>query len=301
MTIGLSTAWAGGDHTSVEETIRRAQRIGFGQFEIGVGGVMPTPARFVEIAKELGIEFVSVHNIAYNDRLPRDEVRGDGLSSVEEAMRRRAIDKTLETIDLARAVGARHVVIHAGDVDVDDGAKKQNEARRLIEQGRAGEAAVVMRSAMRERGERAARNVELAAASLSEVFKRSGDFPLAVECRVHYYSIPLPSELEFLRRVLGARPVLYCHDAGHARVGEVLGLPPAREWLERFGDILAEFHLHDVRTLADHQVPGTGDLDFRLFAKYARPETLRIMELTAQTDDSGLLAARAALEEAGLG
>jgi len=298
--LALSTSWLGADHPTVESTIRAAHEVGFNAFEIGVAGEMLSADEFKALADELGLTYVSVHNIANRRGVPPDEVRGDGLSSTDAAVRERAIAKTIETIELARAVGARCVVIHAGEVETPDGDERQRHAVGLINAGRIDEARAFMKESLAARNALAPKYVEIAGNSLAEVFRRTGNFPIGLECRVHYYSIPLPGEFDFLYHALLPHPVSYWHDTGHARVGEMLGLWPALAWLERFGRMLAGFHFHDVRVMSDHEVPGTGDLDFTTFKPYVKEDTIRVIELHYGTSAAQLVAARRVVEGAGI-
>ena len=81
----------------------------------------------------------------------------------------------------------------------------------------------------------------------------------------------------------------------------MLGLAPAHAWLERFGDILAGFHFHDVRVMSDHQVPGTGDIDFEPLTRFVKADTLKVIELHDEVSRRGLVAAAKQLREAGIG
>jgi sugar phosphate isomerase/epimerase len=298
--IGLSTAWVGPKRPTVEETIRRAVEAGFSAIELGAWGEMPPVDRLVALGRELPVTYTSVHNIAYRAGMPGDEVFGDGLSSEDRAARQRAVDATTRSAELARAVGARFVVIHAGNVSVPEAIAKQSRLQELLLAGRRREAQKLMAQLHVERSALAAPAVEAAAASLAEVFRRTGDFPMAVECRVHYHSIPQPGELDFLMTVLGGRPIYYWHDVGHARVGELLGLTPALAWLRRFRGKLAGIHLHDVKGFRDHRVPGTGDVDFKALAPYLNDNVVKIMELPPFPSAEELRKGRARLEAAGI-
>ena len=298
--IALSTAWLGPKRPTVEETIRKAVKAGFKALEIGAWGEMPPAGDLVSLAKELGFTYTSVHNIAYREGLAPEEAFGDGLSSSDLAMRRRAIEATCRSVELARIIGAKFVVIHAGNVDIADAREKQAHAQELVASGRRKRAFEFMSLCMAERNSVAAPAVEAAAASLAEVFRRAGDFPLAIECRIHYHSIPQPGELQFLTTVLAGRPVYYWHDVGHARVEEMLGLVPALSWLEVFGALLAGIHFHDVKGFKDHRVPGTGDVDFATFAPYAGDDVIKVIELPPFFDEEEVLRGKAHLEACGI-
>lgn len=277
--ISLSTAWLGPERPTVEKTIADAADLGFRRIEVGAWGEMPPAKTLAALGRKLAVQYTSVHNISYRKGLQGSQAFGDGLSSSDNAVRRRAVEATCRTVDIARTLGARYVVIHAGGVDVAKGHEKQRHAVELIKSGNAAGGLEYIRRCMAERAERAPRAVERAAASLSEVMRLSGDFPLAIESRIHYYSIPQPAELEFIMTVLAGRPLYYWHDVGHTRVGELLGLAPALMWLEAFGGVLAGIHLHDVRGFTDHRMPGTGDVDFRTFVPYMSKDTVKVLEI----------------------
>jgi len=298
--IALSTAWVGAERETVEDTVRRGAQVGFRAFEIGAWGAVPRAQTLVALARELDIAYTSVHNISYRDNVPADEVFGDGLSSSDKEARRRAIEATVETAGLAREIGAKFVIVHAGQVEIPEAREKRSEARRLYAAGQRDEARRFTAHCMTERGALAAPAVEAAAASLAEVFRRTGGFPMAVESRDHYHSIPQPGEFDFMTKVLSGRPLYYWHDVGHARIGELLGLPCALSWLDAFGEILAGVHFHDMQGLRDHKVPGTGDVDFTQFAPYLREKTIRVMELGPFYSAEQLVEGRKHLEAAGI-
>jgi sugar phosphate isomerase/epimerase len=298
--IALSTAWVGPGRPTVEETIRQAASAGFKGVELGAWGRMPAAGKLISLARELDITYTSVHNIAYRDGMPRGQVFGDALSSSDLKARRQAIDATVRSCELARAVGAGFVIIHAGEIEVSDGPDRQKHAQDLITAGHRKEAQRFMSDCMAERGHLSPPAVEAAAASLSEVFRRTGDFPMAVECRYHYHSIPQPGELDFLLTVLAGRPLYYWHDIGHAWVGEMLGLVPALSWLDTFGQALVGIHLHDAVGFKDHKVPGTGDVDFAKYAPYADDAVIKVMELPPPPEVKDVLQGKAHLEACGI-
>ena len=298
--IALSTAWVGPRRPTVDETIRQAASAGFKAIELRAWGQMPAAAHLVSLARELDITYTSVHNVAYRSALPPGQAFGDGLSSSDRKVHRQVIDATVRSCELARAVGAGFVVVHAGEVEVPDACDKQKHAQSLITAGRRKEAQSFMSRCMAERSLLSPPAVEAAAASLSEVFRRVGDFPMAIECRYHYHSIPQPGELDFLLTVLAGRPIYYWHDIGHAWVGEMLGLVPALSWLDTFGEMLAGVHLHDAKGFRDHRVPGTGDVDFAKYAPYADDAVLKVMELPPFFAAKDILKGKAHLEACGI-
>ena len=56
---------------------------------------------------------------------------------------------------------------------------------------------------------------------------------------------------------------------------------------------LGGFHLHDVSKLGhDHQVPGTGTIDFKMIADFVRPEHTLVLELSPRLTTEEVLASR---------
>lgn len=47
----------------------------------------------------------------------------------------------------------------------------------------------------------------------------------------------------------------------------------------RFGNRIIEANLHDVQGIDDHQIPGTGDVDFKMIARYLPPTAFRSLEV----------------------
>jgi sugar phosphate isomerase/epimerase len=90
----------------------------------------------------------------------------------------------------------------------------------------------------------------------------------------------------------------YWHDAGHAQIKHQLGLLDHREHLEMMADRLTGFHLHDVsQSGRDHQVPGTGTIDFKMIAEFVRPEHTLVLELSPRLTTEQVLASRAYIGE----
>ena len=60
-----------------------------------------------------------------------------------------------------------------------------------------------------------------------------------------------------------------------------MGLLDHEAHLEAMSGRLAGFHLHDVSVEGrDHQVPGTGLVDFQMIARFVRPEHTLVLELS---------------------
>jgi sugar phosphate isomerase/epimerase len=63
--------------------------------------------------------------------------------------------------------------------------------------------------------------------------------------------------------------------------------------LENMAPRLAGFHLHDVTEEGrDHQVPGTGTIDFSMVREFVRPEHALVAELSPRLTPDEVKAAR---------
>jgi sugar phosphate isomerase/epimerase len=108
---------------------------------------------------------------------------------------------------------------------------------------------------------------------------------LGLENRVYFREIPNINEMaELLNRVEGSL-VGYWHDVGHAEVQQRLGFTPHEEWLIKFGGRMIGIHLHDVNGVSDHRVPGRGDVDWGMIAKYLPQEAIRTCEINQRNEE----------------
>jgi sugar phosphate isomerase/epimerase len=79
----------------------------------------------------------------------------------------------------------------------------------------------------------------------------------------------------------------------HAQIKHQHGLLDHREHLTAMADRLTGFHLHDVSDRGlDHQVPGTGTIDFKMIAEFVRPEHTLVLELSPRLTTEEVLASR---------
>lgn len=261
MEVALSTCWFPGEAGSCLETIRAARALGFRSFEIGVTDEDVPVDGIAALVRAGEIHVVSVHNLCTRSRLRGKNARGDFLGHPSEARRRDAVRRTLETIDVARVLGAGVVVVHLGEARMRSAARRQTRlGRYVLEVGRTHELAQEVQRLLRKRRDRALRAMDAVRRSLREVLERAPDATVAVENRYYFHQIPLPDELD---QLLQEFPRLsFCHDVGHAHALDAIGFVPHAEWLDRFGARMGEVHVHDVVGLVDHVPPGAGHLDY---------------------------------------
>ncbi len=115
---------------------------------------------------------------------------------------------------------------------------------------------------------------------------------LCLENREGMEEMPIDADYaDFIDKLPEHEHVGYWHDTGHAQIKHQLGLLDHREHLTAMADRLTGFHLHDVtETGRDHQVPGTGTIDFKMIAEFVRPEHTLVLELSPRLTREEVLA-----------
>ena len=255
--LALSTMWGIGRFPSLSGFLAAARDLGFDRIELN-HGVTPS---MLDSANLDGFHIPSIHEPCPTDPTVDELKRRNWLvSATEEDNRQKAVGIARRSIDLARRLGAQVVVIHMGQVDMDQELEKT--VVDLYTQGRSGEPPYVqatdaLRAARAAKANVHMRSVRRSLLELAEYALKLG-VRLGLENRYHYFGIPLADEMdELLQSGLGD-VVGYWHDVGHAQAQENLGLGMHQEWLQRFGRRIVGVHLHDIAGIQDHLAPGLG-------------------------------------------
>ena len=85
---------------------------------------------------------------------------------------------------------------------------------------------------------------------------------IAAENRYSYHELPQLRDFEVLFKEFDGAPLKYWHDVGHDFVNVSLGIVQKGEYLKRFREQLAGFHVHDVQGIDDHLPIGEGEIKF---------------------------------------
>ena len=103
-----------------------------------------------------------------------------------------------------------------------------------------------------------------------------------IENREGFTELPLDEEMaNFLEDLKELEVFGYWHDSGHAQLKETMGLLDHGTFLNNLRPHLVGFHLHDVSTKGrDHQVPGSGTIDWSIIASQVRPGDVVVMEMS---------------------
>jgi HAD superfamily hydrolase (TIGR01662 family) len=208
--------------------------------------------------------------------------RGWLISALDEASRREGVRAVQRSIDLAHQVGARAIIIHAGQA-CDDREKLEKRLRQWEETGQAGSPEfLAVRDRMQAiRSEHAAAGYAAVRRSILELLEYAAPrkICLGIENRYHYLEHPSPDELEGLLSLAGPDQIGFVYDVGHAVTLDRLGFYPFTEWLERFSSRIVGTHLHDIVHTTDHFAPGLGSADYAAIARFLPAGAFRTCEL----------------------
>lgn len=282
MTLSLSTMWAQQDrfvadmHLFVEE----ARGLGYDAVEVSHS---TAEAPFERLMSYPNVPISSIHApapLVFDAHKNRNSALN--LASTDEREREEAVAYTKISIDHARWVGAKVVVLHLGAIGREMFAPER-ELRRLYDSGTRDSARVeeLRERIIAMRDEQIGPWLEQALVTARELAQYAGELGVAVgiENRLHYHEIPQPHEAVEILAELPHEVAGYVHDVGHAEVQWRLGLVDKRRWLDENGARCIETHLHDVSGIGDHRAPGHGDVEWDYIAAGLPKGALRVFEI----------------------
>ncbi len=290
--LSLSSCWCSARHSDGYEMIEEVLDLGFKRIELSHGIRILLVPGILKALEEGLIEVSSVHNFCPLPNMVHHAAPNLYQPSSADI---RELDLwhrySMQTLDFAVKVGAPRVVMHSGSVHYFF-RSPEAQLERWVE--KAGLEAHELREhqAFRKRCDRVLKRIRRSSKSsiervgacysklLPEVSQRS--LQLGIEVREGLEELPLDAEFDAFMAGMGAdAPVGYWHDCGHAQLKHQFGIIDHLAHLERLAPRLIGFHLHDVNAAGkDHQVPGSGVVDFKMIAGFVRPEHSLILELS---------------------
>lgn len=239
--------------------------LGFEYVELGHGIRLSLVEGILKQWEAGKVKISSLHNFC---PLPVEITRSSPdcyqFSSVNPQERDRALRHTYQTIDFAKRLGAKYVVLHLGSVMRGDYTEK---LVKLAEVGmlnsyqfaQAKTEGIKIRKAGREAA--FARSKECL--RLIYDHATAQEIRLGVESRHSFEEIPSEREMMDVLEEFPAPTVGYWHDFGHVQVKHNLGFLNHVEWMERAAPRLIGCHLHDTKWPGrDHMAPFTGDVEY---------------------------------------
>lgn len=212
------------------------------------------------------------------DQLKRQDML---ISSPDEERRREGVKSICWSIDLAKELGVKAIVIHCGMLQVDPALERKLVA--LLEAGQAGtpEYLQTREQMIKIRQEQVEPCIAAVQKSLRELLAHAGNsgIRLGLENRYHFFDLPSPDEMALFLTLADTDQLGLIYDTGHAHALDRLGFYPETEWLQRFSDRIIGTHLHDAVGIQDHQAPGVGEIDFKMVADHLPKTAFRTLEI----------------------
>ena len=303
--ISVSTAWNATSSDSGKKIAEQILSLGIKNIELGFSINEQMLEQILELKKQNIIAISSVHN--YCPVLPGYKpgtFTPDffSLSSPDELQRQKAVSLTKRSIDTVVKVGAKHLIVHAGRVEM---AQRTKELIGLFNSGKRDteEYSDLLSQIKKERDQKKQPFIDAIVKSLDEIIQYAGleGVNICVENRFYHREIPSFDELGlFFKLFNGKNNFFYWYDLGHAQVGQNLGFVKNIEYLESFKDKIAGMHMHDVSGTHDHQVPGLGDFDFSLLKPYLKKTTIKVLEIHQPATAEQIKTSIAHLKNAGI-
>jgi len=290
--LSLSTCWCSHRHSDGYDMLEEIRELGFSRVELSHGIRMDLVPGIIRAHEEQWVEFSSIHNFC-----PLPSSAQGAAPNLFEPSSRSKREKILwerysiRSIEFAAQIGAPLMVAHSGSV-----APRFRSPREILETEETSENETKRKSALDRllrKAEKPFQRVVENFRSLEEHAARAG-VVIGIENREDVLEIPIDSQFESLLAELPDKTAFaYWHDTGHARIKERFGLLHHREHLEKMAPRLAGFHLHDVNDEGrDHQVPGSGSIDFQMIREFIEPEHILVAELSPRLTREEVLQSR---------
>ena len=302
--LSLSTCWCSGRHTDGYAMVEEMVNLGFRYIELSHGIRLSLVPGILKAIEENLVQVSSVHNfcpLPPGLNHPAPNFYEPSTSDTQEAILWQRYTK--QTLDFAVKVGASRVVMHSGSARYFFGSPGK-KLKKWISARKIAQSELLKNDAFKRRRDSAMKRVKKASkAAVERVVKRyepvvfwakERNLKLCLENREDIEEIPVDTNIVNLISELSApEQIVYWHDTGHAQIKHQLGFLDHQAHLTKMADYLAGFHLHDfTEDGRDHQVLGTGMVDFRMIAEFIRPDHTLVLELSPQLSTDDVLASR---------
>ncbi|MFH1692358.1 MAG: TIM barrel protein [Candidatus Omnitrophota bacterium] len=280
--LALSTAW-NASHSADGKTIaREIANLGINNIELNFSLTKKMVEEIFNFCESNNLHVTSLHNFCpIPDGLNRQEALPDcfSLASLNEQERQKAVEYTKISVQTAKRLKAKAVVLHCGRVEMEDKTRylidvlrKERVKTKAFEE--------IAHAFIQERQKKAPPHLEQLLKSLKDLcaYSQDHDCILGLENRFYYREIPVLTEFEVIFNRLKSKNITYWHDVGHAFIFEKLGFLEKEALLKNFGSRLSGIHLHDIKNLNDHQAPLAGEFDFKTLVPYVTKNTIKVIE-----------------------
>jgi len=302
----LSTSWLSQRHTDGYAMLREVAELGFEWVELSHGIRISLVPGILKALGEGVVRVSSVHNfcpLPAGFSSPAPNIYMPSASDHRE--RAQWLRYTKRTLDFAKQVGARVVVVHLGRVDFFWLNPTKKFHRYIQEKGtefspEAPEYKELLATTLVRLRRRMGPYWARVKASLEEIlpYAEERGIRLGVENRERIEELPLDDGFPELLGGLSRQGIAgYWHDSGHAQIKQRAGLAIHERQLEQNAANLVGFHLHDIDTAGkDHQAIGSGTVDFAMVSRFFRPDHVFVMEYGPRVTPEDVRKSRARLE-----
>jgi sugar phosphate isomerase/epimerase len=284
--LAFSTCWNNSRHTEGEAMIEEILNLGFSNIELS-HGMSVTKIPGIRKAYAAGMFICSgVHNFFPSPvEVMIDAPDAYEYTSHRPYERKRAMEMTLKTLELAAEFQAKYVVLHMGSAPIKASAYTK-PLTAMVTAGKQREASYIKEKIkfIKKREKLAPLYYHRAIQALEELLPKAEEYgvKLAIESRSRFEDMPNEREMLRLQEQFKDHPFLgYWHDFGHVQLKHNLGLLDHHQWLESISPHLIGGHVHDVQWPArDHRTPFTGSLDYESILPFFPKKCPLVWELS---------------------
>ena len=300
MLFALTTRWNAGRHTDGEAMIEEILEMGFDRVELGYDLRMDLVPGVQSMVKQKAVHVDTLHNFCpLPIGAPQASPEIFTLSDNDIRIRTRSVEYTARTIRFAAELGAKAIVVHAGNVKM---KRLTNQLITLFQQGRHFSPAYdrLKLKLQITREKKVKRQLEYLYKGIEKLLPvlEENHIRLAFENLPSWEAIPTEIEMETLLNHFQSKHIGYWHDLGHGRVRENLGLINQERWMERLQPYLVGMHLHDVLPPAhDHLMPPQGEIDFAPIERFAKLDIYKVLEPASMIPREDIIFAKEFLQK----
>lgn len=284
--LSFSTCWNNSRHQCGEQVIDEIVDLGFSNIELSHGMMITKLPGLLDAFEKKKFNCCGVHNYFPSPV----EVMIDAPDAYEYTShrpfdRKRAMDLTLKTLEMASHFEADYMVLHMGSVPMKP-KRWTNKLTDLVknEQAESKKFLKLKEKFINKRAKIGAVYYSRAIEALEEIAEKAAEVgvKLAVESRSRYEDMPTETEMVALQEHFKDNPwVGYWHDFGHVQLKNNIHLLEHEQWLASMEPHLFGCHVHDVYgTERDHRVPLTGQIDFPKMLQYVDAKLPHTWELS---------------------
>lgn len=287
--IAFSTSWNAHRHEKGGPMLREIEALGFQWVELGHGiraELMPGILKYLNKSE---LRVCSVHNYCpLPAGMQKDAPDFLTYTALSQADRKRAVQKTKETIDFAEQVGAAAVVLHLGSLF------SEKEERPLVEalsQGKKSHAVDSKLKLVTARQKKVAPLWDRVHECLRTItsYAESKKIKLGIENRAYFGELPSEFELENLWRRYGSETVVYWHDFGHAQIKQERGWANHWELFSANKMRLGGCHIHDASFPSqDHGCLGRGNVEWSLYLSQLPKNIPWVLEFHSRVSEENI-------------